>query len=193
MATFDIPLQGNRRPQFPDVCVGCDLEHPQHDAHISVLGSRSTLSWAIDATLLATGTVIQGTNVSLKLAVPCCPTCAKQLERRHFWKTILTYVSGFLGAGAAVGVILAGTSRHWGSGLTVTLGLLALLLIVSAPVIWEMVSPPAFTVTPLENQVTYEFRSEKCASIFRALNRPEGPKSGAQEIPRPSPHPTSAS
>lgn len=188
MPTYDIPFRGSVPPQFPDLCVGCEREHPQHVAHISCTGARSTFGWAVDATLLAASHVVQGTNVTVKMDVPCCAQCAPALQRHHFWKKVLLYVSGFGGALALLGVVVFGSSHGWSSGLTVTLGLIALLAVVAAPVVWEMRYPPAFTLTPRDGDVVFEFRSEKCAGIFQALNlnRTSTPKTGSETIPRPA-------
>lgn len=170
MATHDIQLRGKQRPQFPDLCVGCEKEHPQHTTEIVVTGSQATLGWTLDTALLATGTAIQGTNMRVRVRVPACPACAAALDRRHFWKTILLYASGLTGAAAALAIIVLGARWGLSSGVTVFLGLLGLLAFICAPVIWELLDPPAFTITPSNGEVTYEFRSEKCANIFRALN-----------------------
>lgn len=186
MATFDVSFRGTVPPQFPDFCVGCEREHPQHTARIAVLGARSTLGWAVDTSLLAAGQPIQGTNVSVQLEIPCCRACTPALARHHFWKKILVYASGLGAAAAMIGLIVFGNARGWPQGLTVTLALLACLAVVAAPVVWEYRNPPAFTVTPRDGDTIFEFRSAKCADIFRALNRAATPKTGSEPIPRPA-------
>lgn len=186
MSTFDVPFRSEVPPQFPDLCVGCEREHPQHTARISVIGARSTFGWAIDTTLLVAGQPVQGTNVTVELQVPCCPQCAPALARHHTLKKIFLYVSGLGAAAVMVALIALGSSRGWPQGLTVTLALLACLACLALPVIWEMRRPPAFTLTPRSDDVVFEFRSEKCAAIFRALNRAATPKTGVESIPRPT-------
>ena len=171
MPTHDIKLPGNKRPQWPDRCVCCETEHPGHKAKIAVTGSRSTLGWTMEAADLAIGdTGIQGTNVRVKIEVPCCAKCAVALERRHLWKTVALYASGILGAAACFGIIVWGNAHGLSSRLTTFLGVVALLALVVAPVVYELRNPPAFTITPLEGRVTYEFASALCAEEFARAN-----------------------
>ncbi len=173
MATHDIKLPSGQRPQFPDRCVGCERPQPGHLAKIAVTGSRSTLGWTTDAALLAaTGETVQGTNTRVKLAVPCCPGCARALERRHFWKTVMLYASGILGAAACIAVILWASAHGFSSGMGAFFGIVVLLTLLALPVVYELKHPPAFTVTPLEGHVTYEFVSALCAEEFVRANDP---------------------
>lgn len=173
MATHDISLKGNQRPKFPDRCVGCELEHPGHLAKIAVLGSRSTVSWAWDAVDVASGgSGATSTMTRVHVEVPCCPKCARALERRHAWKTFLTYASGL--GGAAVAILLGIKGTSWGIPKSINsfVAGIACVAVVALPVIWEFKSPPAFTITPHESHVLYEFRSARCAQEFAALNPP---------------------
>ncbi len=181
MASHDISLRGNQRPRFPDLCVSCERERPGHYARFGVTGSQDTLGWTLDAAALATtGAVLQGTNVRVQMQVPCCANCSPALERRHTMKTVALYVSGALGAVVMVLVIIFGNSQHWPSGITVTLAIALLLAVLLVPVVWELRDPPSFTITPLGNSVNYEFKSEKCAKLFRALNG--APEAGSSSL-----------
>lgn len=171
MPTHDVTLPGSTRPQWPDRCVCCEKPQPGHKARIAVTGSRSALGWATDATLIAaTGSTVQGSNVRVKIEVPCCAKCAPALERRHLWKTVALYASGLLGAAACIGIIIWGNRHGLSSRLTTFLGIVALLALVAAPVIYELKCPPAFTITPLEGRITYEFVSAVCAEEFARAN-----------------------
>ena len=170
MATHDITLPGSQRPAWPDLCVGCEMPQPGHKARISVTGSRSTHGWGMEAAMLATGATPRGTNVNVKVHVPCCVKCAAALERRHFWKTVALYASGILGAVACLAVILGTSGQGMSSGVSAALGIAVLLAVLAVPVIYEMKHPPAFTITPLEGRVTYEFVSAKCAEAFAKAN-----------------------
>ena len=176
MATHDITLQGSRRPVWPDRCVCCEAPQPGGIARIAVTGSRSTLGWTTDTAILAaTGSALQGTNVRVKIEVPCCAKCGPALERRHFWKTVALYASGILGAAACIGIIVWSNSHGMSSGVSTTLGIAALLAILAAPVVYELKRPPAFTITPLEGRVTYEFVSALCAEEFARTNEGDKP------------------
>lgn len=186
MATHDIKLPGRQRPRFPGRCVSCERPRPGDFARIAVTGSQSALGWTTDAALLsATGSAVQGTNVRVKLEVPACPGCARRLERRHFWKTVMLYASGLLGAAALMAVILWANGQGLSRGMGTFLGIVALLTIVAAPVVYELKHPPAFTVTPLDGQVTYEFASALCAEEFTHANTPES-ESESESGPAPS-------
>jgi hypothetical protein len=106
----------------------------------------------------------------VRLQVPACPKCASALERRHFWKTVFLYVSGFGSVGVLVGIYAIGDSLGLPSALNTTLGVVGLLATVAAPVIWEFMHPPGFTITPTENRVIYEFARQECAEAFAAAN-----------------------
>ncbi len=99
--------------------------------------------------------------MSVKVHVPCCVKCAAALERRHFWKAVALYASGILGAVACLAVILWTSGQGMSSGAGAALGIAALLAVLAVPVVYEMKHPPAFTTTPLEGRVTYEFVSAK--------------------------------
>ena len=170
MATHDVRLPAHQRPQFPDRCVGCEKPAPGRQATIAVTGARSTLGWTLDTALLAAGQPVQGTNVRVKVAVPCCEACARPLERRHFWKTVALYASGLLGAAACIGFIVWANGRGWSTNLSVVLAMVILLGVLALPVIYELKYPPAFTITPLQETLTYEFRSALCAREFACAN-----------------------
>lgn len=159
MSTFDIKLPAILRPKFPDRCVGCEAEHPGRTATIKVAGPGGLFSWEEEAVFGFYDTSIK----TVKLEIPACPGCAAALERRHFWKSVALYLSGF-GAAAAMVVLIV---LHLPTWLAIAAGLLVLLL----PVIWELKYPPAFTITPLYDTVNYEFRSSRCAHEFMELNQ----------------------
>lgn len=162
MPTHDIALPAARRPVFPRRCVVCDAADPGHLAAISVLGATSSpgLTAAAEATLL--GRLSAGGNGRTRLSVPACRPCARRLEGRHLVKSFATYASG-LGCAAIVAVSVFVWNSVW---LGVALGLAVLI----APVAWEMIHPPAFTITPRGDTVLYEFRSAICAREFKAAN-----------------------
>ena len=160
MPTHDVKLPAVLRPQFSDRCVECEKMQPGHQAPIKVLGPASIFTWT-------EGAILGWHDPGLKnvtLEVPACPPCAAFLVRRHLWKKIWQYLSGFGAAAAMVGLIVL----HVPTWLAITAGLGILL----APVIWELMSPPAFTITPLQDVVTYEFRSAVCAHEFMEKNLP---------------------
>jgi len=163
MPTHDITLPAKVRPVFPPRCVGCEVEHPHDIATISVTGSGSSPSIkevAIDAAL--GGGSRSGSNRRVTVEVPACRACKGKLEWRHFWKTVALY-GGALG-GVAVGFVLMALTG------SVTLLLLGIGVGVLGPVIWDLRSPPEFTMTPMGDRTTYEFRSELCAKEFAAAN-----------------------
>lgn len=169
--TYDITLPGNQRPQWPDLCMACGTPHPGSLASISCVGSQSAFGWKVDALdMVTTGTTQRSSNVRVNLQVPACPKCAAALERRHFWKTVFLYVSGFGSVGALVVVIAIGDQLGFPSGVNVTLGVAGLLATVAAPVIWEFRHPPGFTITPAGDRVIYEFARKECADAFAAQN-----------------------
>jgi hypothetical protein len=172
MGTYDIVLPNDQRPQFPAICVGCEMENPRDLAKIAVTGSGgSGVSWTMDAATLAAGMgPIQGSNLRVKLQVPCCPKCARILERRHFWKSSLLYISGFGGAVAALAIIIKGKALHIPGALVPYVGGAAAVVVVLLPVIWELKWPPGFTITPMAGGISYEFRSKKCAERFAQMN-----------------------
>lgn len=125
-----------------------------------------------DAVDLATsGSTLPGGNIRVKLQPPACPQCATALERRHFWKKFLLYLSGFVGAAACVGIIYFGNQLGLPTGVNATFGVGALLAILLVPVIWEMKHPPGFTMTPSEDRVIYEFARKECAEAFALQNK----------------------
>jgi hypothetical protein len=157
MATHDVTLRSGAKPQFPDRCVGCELEHPGSAATVSVTGAGvrpSLLETALDA-------APRSGNVRITVEVPACPKCARSLEIRHGWKTFWLYFSAL--GGVAVMIVLAGLGFVWP-------GIILMLACIAAPVIWELRSPPAFTITPIGERVIYEFRSELCAKEFQEKN-----------------------
>ncbi len=158
MPTHDIALPAARRPVFPRRCVVCDAADPGHLATVSVLGASA--AGAAETTLLAK--VAAGGNARTRISVPACRPCARRLERRHLVKSFATYASG-LGCAAIVAVSVFVWGSVW---LGLALGLAALI----APVAWEMLDPPAFTITPRGDTVLYEFRSAACAREFAAAN-----------------------
>jgi hypothetical protein len=172
MPTHDITLPGSQRPEWPDRCVCCETPQPGHTARIAVTGSSSTFGWTTDTALLAAGQPVQGTNRRVQITVPCCARCAPPLQRRHFWKTVALYASGLLGAAVCLVVIVWAIAHGLSVGWGAFLGLLALLAFVAMPVAYEFKWPPAFTITPLEDRVTYEFVSAVCAEEFARANDP---------------------
>jgi hypothetical protein len=57
-------------------------------------------------------------------------------------------------------------------GLNVV-GLVCLALGIGAPVIYDLIWPPAFGVTGTGSTITYEFRSQRCAEEFGHHNQPQ--------------------
>ncbi len=163
MATYDVSLLNNARPVFPPRCVCCELEHPGSTATITVTGAGEAPGWTESILDAATGSTPRRSNTRVTVKPPACPQCAKNLERRHFWKTFWLYI-GALG-GVAVGFVAMTfiTSSVWILLVPIAIGVLT-------PVIYEMKYPPAFTITPANGNVTYEFRSEKCYNEFTKLN-----------------------
>lgn len=170
MATHDIQLPFKTRPKFPARCVCCEQEHPQGVAKVSIVGAASSPSiseMALDAAVGSSSRA--GSNRRVTVQVPACPECAKSLERRHVWKTVALY------GGVLVGLVLcvlgvAALHSIW-------LGVAGLLAGIVGPVVWELLDPPAFTITPSGGSITYEFRSARYASEFAELNLPVQEKS----------------
>jgi hypothetical protein len=151
--------------------MACAAPHPGGFASISCVGSQSAFGWKVEALdLVTSGTTPRASNVRVSLEVPACPKCAAALERRHFWKTVFLYVSGFGSVGVLVGVIAIGDQLGFPSGVNVTLGVAGLLATVAAPVIWEFRHPPGFTITPTGDRVIYEFALNECAEAFASQN-----------------------
>lgn len=182
MPTHDITLSGNIRAVFPPRCVCCELENPSSTASISVTGSGTSPGMAETVLDAATGATTRHSNLRVTVNPPACPQCAKSLQARHFWKTFWLY-AGALGGVAVMAVILTFTGSVW-------LGMLGIAVGVLGPVIWELKDPPAFTITPANGKVTYEFRSEKCATEFAQRNLPGDTVAGAvapAAVPPPLP------
>lgn len=163
MATYDIPLPARTRPVFPPRCVCCGKEDPGGLATLSVTGADSgpgVGEVALDAVLGAASR--SGSNKRVTVQVPACPACAKALQWRHFWKTVLLY-AGALGGVVLFVISLALWHSGWIGGLLLAAGILG-------PVIWELRHPPAFTFTPAGGRTIYEFRSESYSRDFATLN-----------------------
>jgi|CXWL01.1.fsa_nt_gi hypothetical protein len=168
MATHDVPLPSNRRPQFPDRCVSCEREHPGNTVRLSVTGAGTTPGAAESMLDLALGSTAVSSNRRVTVEAPACVGCGNALLRRHRWKTFWLY-TGALGGTLLLLLILAGGGSVW-------FGLAALAMGILAPVIWELRWPPGFTFTPAGAQITYEFRSERVAQEFAASNPVDSPK-----------------
>lgn len=178
MATFDIALPSGTRAVFPPRCVCCGKENPTGTTTLSVTGSGSGPSLAEVAVDAAIGSSSRAaSNIRVTIQAPACPSCAKNLERRHFWKTVLLY-AGALGGVVLLVVGLTTWHSFWLGGLGLTTGILG-------PVIWELKDPPAFTFTPAGAKITYEFRSESYASEFAGLNAVQHPSVVVSPPPLP--------
>lgn len=165
MATHDVHLPSNRRPQFPDRCVSCERENPANSVSLSVTGAGTTPGFAEQALDAALGSNVVSSNRRVTVEAPACVPCGNALLRRHRWKSFWLY-AGALGGTLLLLLVLVQTGSVW-------LGFVPLALGILAPVIWELRWPPGFTFTPAGAQITYEFRSERVAREFAAKNPPE--------------------
>lgn len=168
MATFDHALPIGVRPLFPALCVGCELVNPGSEASITVTGGDEGPGLTESVIDAALGSATRRGNVSRTIKVPACPKCKAELERQHFWKTVALY-GGALGGVVLLVVCIAEWHSVW-------LGLVGLGVGVCGPVAWELMHPPAFTITIMGGTINYEFRSERCAKEFMAMNTEAGTK-----------------
>ncbi len=169
--THDVSLPVAQTPSFPDRCVSCEKPHPGDAAELSVTGAGSSPGFTESAINAALGSSMRGSNITITLQVPACTRCAKALQSRHRWKTFWLYF-GALGGVCLMFITLTYVESVW-------LGLIWIAIGVLGPVIWELRHPPGFTFTPMPSSVSYEFRSELCASEFRDLNGVPKPQSDA--------------
>lgn len=171
MATHDIALNRGTKPVWPDLCVGCARPGPGRSARLEVIGALSNLGWLEETVdLLASGRPDEGTLVKAAVVVPACPGCGRALERRHRWKKVMLYVTGFGAAALFVLTWILSARLGIAEGARPALGLAVCLAAIAAPVFYELRRPPAFTLTLTPNAIVYEFALPECASRFAAAN-----------------------
>ena len=107
------------------------------------------------------GTPIGG-NVSQELLAPACATCARGIERRHWWKNVTLY------GGALVGLAWFALALFAFGMLGI--GLAGLALGIVGPVVWDLADPPRFSVFPNRGMIAYEFRAREPAQAFARAN-----------------------
>src|SRR5262245_53658919 len=154
-ASHDVTLPRSVAPRFPDRCPCSGQASPGRAVRLSFVGYYAPPK-LVDATLLGTMT---GGNTLDFVIVPASEDCTRRLRSYHFWIKVFKY-----GAWAPLffGVLLL--TEH------TTLSIVALFVGLGAPVVWEVMNPPAVGATPKPDSITYEFTSRDYAEEFARLN-----------------------
>jgi hypothetical protein len=159
--SYDIALPTHQKPLFSNRCVVCECENPNAIAEITVLVSAQQQGLAEDAIDLALDTQISSGNRNISIQVPACLGCKSGLKQWHFWRLIAQYIGPLLGVALFILALYKGVT---------ILGVIALIVGILAPVIYEMFKPPAFNASGNGSKLIYEFRSSTCAQEFKQLN-----------------------
>jgi hypothetical protein len=159
--TYDIIRPRQHQPIFAPRCVVCERENPTSSARVSVLVADSGPS--LVEVLVDTTTKAQK-NTTITLNVPTCPGCKPKLEHWHRNMQIAQYLGAFGGVALLAWMLTLG--QFW-------LGMIFLAAGVLLPVVAALRWPPAFGLTGMGGQISYEFTSQRCSEEFSTLNPPK--------------------
>jgi hypothetical protein len=162
----DIRLPKSQTPVFPDACVVCSAEHPNHTVKIGT----DAIGWWTIATLWF------GPRFSVR--VPACKSCAVRLQLRRWSAFLLTGVLAYLvlvHLGPLITPHVPAGLRKWALVAAVIICLLPLLL-------WEALFPPSMELTAYTDEVDYEFRDAGYALQFMMLNNNDWYQANADQL-----------
>jgi len=146
--TLSLTLPREVAPVFPDWCIVCGREHPDHRASLFAAEMRRGHSFF---------------SGSYSLQVPCCTGCAFSLHARRIisgWAPLLIVICGL-----ALFVAIEPKTKSAGpiAWFTGAFGIIAF-------VVWRVAFPPLFSVEPHDTFIVYEFRDVAMAEGFRRVN-----------------------
>jgi len=145
---FRLTLPREEPPKFPDCCIVCGRPEPHHQASLFAGEMRRGHSFL---------------SGSYSVKVPCCVGCSVRLHTRR----LLSGLAPLLIVGGGVALLLVLESRTKSAGpIAWFAGAIALLTFLA----WRVAFPPAFSVEPDDQYVSFEFRDVGMAQAFRRLN-----------------------
>jgi hypothetical protein len=160
--THDISLPYNQKPCFSTRCVVCESPNPDAIAEVSVLIAIQKQGLVGDVADAILGSSSSNSNMRITLKPSVCSHCKPSLQKYHFWKQIWQYSGPFLGV--ALFVVFASKNLIYVAVGTLIAG-------IFAPVIYELIYPPAVNATGSGRNIIYEFRSQLYAQEFAELNQ----------------------
>lgn len=151
----DVNLPKSRAPVFPDACVVCGVDAPDHTVKVGTnsIGWWTVLTWWF------------GKRFSVR--VPACRACAVKLQARR-WGSHITFAVLVTALIFVIGPYVQSAVPAPMFKWTV---LAASLICLSPFIFGEIIFPPPFELTAYSNSVDYEFRDETYAIRFQLLNQ----------------------
>jgi hypothetical protein len=151
-----IVLPTSTEATFPDACVVCGKQEPQGSA------------------VLLTRDGLRGRNYFagwFRVRVPCCPACGWRMRLGRWWRLVRTVVVGLGLVVLFMALATGGFTHELKNGTLVgILCLVSCVISFAALALYERFYPPAFTVTVLGRNVSYEIRDPHQAIGFAEAN-----------------------
>lgn len=155
--SHDVKLPASVPPRWPDRCVVCDRQSPNHRAQFS---DRKTTLWT---------TITLQFAQKINVTAPACPDCASGLSRRELRSKVGMWVAVLAGVWIGMKVVVP-RFPGWPPGLVAgACAFAAYLPLVTVRVLWA----PAFGITAWGEEIAYEFGRESYARAFAELNDAE--------------------
>lgn len=162
----DIRLPKSQTPVFPDACVVCSAECPNHTVKIGT----NAIGWWTVVTLWL------GPRFSVR--VPACKRCAFNLQLRRW--------SAFVFIGVLAYIILVHiaplVTPHVPVGLRKWALAAAVIVCLTPYLAWEAFFPPSMELTAYADEIDYEFRDPGYALQFMMLNNEDWYQAKADEL-----------
>lgn len=150
---IEVTLPRGEKARFPDRCVVCRRPSPGHTTRLLT----STIGWGWG--------MFRRLGGFFAVRVPACRPCGWRLQAGRVMGLLLTIVL----AGLVV-VVLGPHLAELDRGMRRVVLLIAFCVALSPLLVWELVSPPPFTLTAWRDKIDYEFRDDAAAYEFAELN-----------------------